>query len=151
MLRKIIGKAWRITPKRIRARMVRLTQDRFTASAAVVIFNELGEVLLLDHLLRPASGWGLPGGFINRSENPDRAIRREIREEIGIELDELKLRRVRTFFRHIEVVFSAKAVGEPAIGSREILGFGWFTVAEMPNGVSPDHIRLVKEVLADEI
>lgn len=131
--------------------MIRLVHDRFTASAVVVIFNELGEVLLLDHLLRPASGWGLPGGFINRGESPEKAIRREIHEEITIDLDELKLRRVRTFRRHLEIVFSARALGEPVIASREILGFEWFKPAEMPQGVSLDHRRLAQEVLADEI
>lgn len=147
MLRKAIGDAWKILPWRVRAKIVRLTQPKFTVSAAAVIINKEREVLLLDHVLRPRSGWGLPGGFLKKGEQPEAGIRREIREEIGIELDELAMYRVRTIGAHIEIVFSARASGEPEVKSREIHGLRWFTSASMPEKLSIAQRDIIDKVL----
>src|SRR5215213_5978266 len=104
MLRKRIGFAWKILPPRLRMAIIRATQSKFTVSAAAIITNDAGEVLLLNHVLRPFSGWGLPGGFLTAGEQPDQAIRREIREETGIELKEVEMFRVRTLNRHVEML-----------------------------------------------
>ena len=125
---------------------MRATQRKFTASVAAIIQNERGEVLLLNHVLRPApSGWGIPGGFLDFGEQPSDAVKRELREETGLELKELKIFRVRTIGRHIEIIFSAEAIGEASVKSREISGLGWFKVEEMPEKMS----RIQKTVIED--
>ena len=91
MLRKQIGFAWKTLPSWLRLSIIRATQQNFTVSAAAIITNAGGEVLLLNHLLRPYSGWGLPGGFLTASEQPEEAIRRELREETGLELENLRM------------------------------------------------------------
>src|SRR3982750_4752471 len=35
--------------------------------------------------------WTLPGGLIKRDEAPEEAARREVREEVGVELSKLRL------------------------------------------------------------
>jgi 8-oxo-dGTP diphosphatase len=150
MLVRVFGKVWKTMPKRARRWVTRLSQASFTASAAAVVSNEAGEVLLLNHLLRPASGWGLPGGFINAGEQPDDAVRREIREETGLELRNVRLLRVRTLRRHIEIIFAAQAAGEPRVMSREIIELGWFTVDNMPPDLALDQQFIVKEALEAE-
>ena len=123
-------------PKKARRWLTRSVQTSFTVSAAGIITNERGEVLLLDHVLRPVSGWGLPGGFINAGEQPEAALRREIREETGIELNEVDLALVRTLNRHMEIIFTARGVGEPVVKSREIKELGWFEPSSMPEEMS---------------
>jgi ADP-ribose pyrophosphatase YjhB (NUDIX family) len=145
MLMKIIGKIWKKLPALVRMKIVRATQKNFTASVAAIIQNEKGEVLLLDHVLRPASGWGIPGGFLDFGEQPIDAVKRELREETGLELKDVKIYRVRTIGRHIEILFSAGAVGEASVKSREISGLGWFKVEEMPEKMN----RIQKTVIED--
>ncbi len=147
MLKRIIGKIWRITPQFVRAKIVRVTQSEFTASVAVVVENERGEILLLDHVFRPASGWGIPGGFMERGEQPEQTARREIFEESGLKITELKLFRVRTTDRHIEIVYHARASGEPEIKSLEIRNFGWFKVGAMPQKMSSGQKTTIEELL----
>src|SRR3982751_1774732 len=100
MLKKVIRRIWRLISPDTRAWLVRSTQTSFTVSAAAAISNEKGEVLLLNHVVRPYSGWGFPGGFIEKGEQAEDAIRREVREETGIELTQLKLYSIRTTGAH---------------------------------------------------
>lgn len=61
----------------------------FNPSAAVACFirNAKGELLLVRRGKEPAKGTlDLPGGFIDMYENAEEAVRREIREETGLEV-----------------------------------------------------------------
>ena len=80
----------------------------------------MGEVLLLKHILRPYYNWGIAGGFVNHGEQPEEALRRELREETGIELANIEMLTVRTLHRHIEIIFRADGIGEPEVKSYEI-------------------------------
>jgi len=147
MLKKIVGKIWRKMPASLRMKIIRTTQRKFTISVAAVIVNENGEVLLLDHVLRPASGWGIPGGFLKHGEQPVDAVRRELYEETGIELTDVELFHARTISRHVEILFSAKTVGKPEVKSREINAVGWFRLKEMPENMSLTQKALVEKLL----
>lgn len=147
MLRKAIGDVWKLLPRRLRAKIVRLTQQKFTVSAAAVVINQEREVLLLNHVLRPGSGWGLPGGFLAKGEQPEEGIRREIREEIELELDSLAMYRVRTVGTHIEIIFTARAAGEPRVNSREIYELGWFDQASLPAKLSISQRNVIDKVM----
>src|SRR4030095_10486012 len=81
------GVVGRGSPVFVKRAGVWLTQPRFTVTAGAVISDEGGRVLLLRHVLRRGSGWGIPGGFLNAGEQPDEAVRRELCEESGLELD----------------------------------------------------------------
>lgn len=147
MIYEIAGKIWKIMPRKMRTLVARSVQVKFTVSAAGVITNEKGEVLLLNHLLRPMSGWGVPGGFMEAGEQPEAAFRREIKEETGLELRNVRLYRSRTLKRHIEIIFLAEAVGEASVQSREILELGWFAPDAVPREMSVDQQFLVKNAL----
>ncbi len=150
MLKKFVGKIWSSTPKFLRLRVIRLTQKKFTASVAAVIVNQQREVLLLDHVLRPFSSWGLPGGFMEAGEQPESAIKREIYEETGLELEAVKMFRIRTLGRHIEILFTAEPKGTARVKSREIKDFGWFKAEDMPEKMSTGQKSIIKKVLAEK-
>ena len=150
MLNRQIGFAWKIIPAWLRLKIIRATQDKFTVSAAAIITDGENRVLLLNHVLRPFSGWGLPGGFVAAGEALEEAIRREIREETSLELDDLKMFRVRTIRSHVEILFTARANGEAAVMSREIADLGWFTVGSMPEGLSRGQAATIKEVFRQQ-
>lgn len=151
MLKKTARAVWKFFPGALRSRIVRMTQPKFTISAAAVILNDRSEVLLLNHVLRPYSGWGLPGGFIEHGEQPDDAIRREIREETGLELNDLQMFRVRVAGPHVEMLFAAKSSGEAVVMSREIVSLGWFTMETIPADFSRHQREIIRKVLDSEI
>jgi 8-oxo-dGTP diphosphatase len=136
MLLDLVSKTWKVMPRQLRTFITRRLQPKFTVSVTGILTNDNGEVLLLDHVLRPKSGWGPPGGFVERGEQPEAALRREIKEETTLELANVQLIRTRTFKRHIEIVFTATAVGEARAVSREIRSLQWFAIDEMPGEMS---------------
>jgi ADP-ribose pyrophosphatase YjhB (NUDIX family) len=151
MLRKTIGKFWKILPRGVRTRIVRATQNTFTVSVAAIIVNERREVLLLDHVLRPRSGWGFPGGFLDANEHAQTAVEREVREETGLALENVRLMRVLVRGRHVEIIFAARPVGKASVQSSEIYQLGWFDVESLPEGSTLAQKMLIGEVLNSEI
>lgn len=54
---------------------------------AAAIFNPTGEVLLVQRGRPPGKGnWGLPGGLLDLGEKLLDGVRREVREECGVEI-----------------------------------------------------------------
>lgn len=130
-----------------RRAVIRLTQPNFTVSAAVVVVDKTGRILLLNHILRPASGWGPPGGFLNVGEQPHQAAAREVFEETGLKVNNLKMFRVQTINHHIEFWFLGRAEGEAMVKSREIFEARWFGFAEMPPEMNRKDHWMIKQAL----
>jgi 8-oxo-dGTP diphosphatase len=149
MWKQLVGAVWRSLPSSIRSPLSRLGQKRFTVTTAAAIFNDEGKVLLLEHVFRPGSGWGLPGGFLSSDEQPEEGLRRELREEIGIELDEVEILFARSFSRlgQLEIIFRARPIGVPHPCSVEIKRAEWFTLDRLPDDLSKDQQRLIERVV----
>lgn len=56
--------------------------------AGVMFFNEKGELLLVQPTYK--NGWTLPGGVVEKDESPRASARREIEEELGLNIDSLR-------------------------------------------------------------
>ena len=151
MLKDLLGAIWRRAPKALRRWTVRFSHPRFAVTAGAILTDGHGRVLLLKHRFRPGSGWGLPGGFIEHGEQPEEGLRRELREEIGLEVGRLKLFTVRAFKRpkQVEIVFMGQAVGNPDELSFEIQEAAWFLPGEFPPELPRDQFDLIKRALND--
>ena len=84
-------------PVRLKRWTMSLSHPRFAVTAGAIITDNQGRVLLLKHRFRPGTGWGMPGGFIEEGEQPEEALRRELREEVGLEVEKIELFCTRAF------------------------------------------------------
>jgi ADP-ribose pyrophosphatase YjhB (NUDIX family) len=134
MWHRILSGVWRRVPKRVRRFSLVLLNARFTVTVGAVIVDEQKRVLLLQHRFRPGNDWGIPGGFIHPREQPEEAMRRELREEIGLEIDNLELAFINTLqvVRQVEIVFRATPCNEAQPRSLEVQKVEWFDVAALP-------------------
>ncbi len=149
LLVELASKLWRRLPKQVRRWGVLLTESRFTVTAGAVVTDEAGRVLLLQHFFRPGSGWGIPGGFLQSGEHPEAAIRRELREEIGLEVEQLEIAFVRSLERYnqIEIIFRCIAKTDFLPQGREIICAEWFAPDAFPQSLSNDQRALIKRAL----
>lgn len=126
---------------------MRLAHTRFTVTAGAIIFNQSGQILLLKHRFRAGSGWGLPGGFLDAGEQPLDALRRELREELGLEVEDVEIFTARSFRKpkQVEVLFRARADGSLAPRTIEVERAEWFSLEALPEGLPRDQRRLVEQ------
>lgn len=150
MLNDLLGAIWRRTPKSLRSWTVRLSHPRFAVTVGAVVTDNRGLVLLLKHRFRPGSGWGMPGGFMETGEQPEDTLRRELREEIGLEIEQAQLFTVRAFKkpRQVEIVFRCQSIGNPDQLNFEIQKAKWFAVSELPPELPNDQVQLIRRALA---
>src|SRR5687768_13787528 len=151
MLKNLISRIWRSMPAQVRRWSIRATNTRFTVTAGAIIFNDAGQVLLLKHRFRAGSGWGLPGGFLNAGEQPLDALRRELREEIGLEVESVEIFAARSFKkpRQVEVLFRCRADGPVKPQTMEVERAEWFSFDSLPKGLPRDQRRLVEQAITD--
>jgi len=116
-----------------------------------VVVNEDRKVLILHHHLRPTTGWGLPGGFVDSNEQPADAIVRELKEETGIEIRDVRMLQVRTLGRHIEILFTARADAAGEILSSEIDHLEWYRPEDLPESLPLHDKQLIGLVLKGDI
>ena len=95
--------------------------------------------------------WELPGGRGEAGESVEETARREAREEVGIELEDIRLTGVywepSADAHHF--VFRALAVGRPRVADEnEIAEVRWFSRDALPRPVSDFTIRRIDDALA---
>jgi O-acetyl-ADP-ribose deacetylase (regulator of RNase III)/ADP-ribose pyrophosphatase YjhB (NUDIX family) len=99
--------------------LYKLQNGPFTTVDAII---ELPEGIVIIQRSNPPFGWALPGGFVDYGESLEEAVKREAKEETGLDLTEIK--QLHTYsdpkrdprFHTIGTVFIAKAKGKPQAG-----------------------------------
>lgn len=105
------------------------------AGVSVIVTNLSGDVLLLKHSYGPAV-WSLPGGGLARGEDPLDAARREVREELGVELARIEaigtLEEVLSGSPHTAHIFAAVCDRQPQPDRREVVEARFFPSHSLP-------------------
>ena len=107
-------------------------------NAIAVIVNGDNKILLLKRSKTAPwmpEKWGLVGGAIEKGETPQAAVKREILEEVGLEIDKF----VKTFSiqrnpESIETVFACRFEGDTSeieLDTTENTNYGWYDLDEM--------------------
>ena len=117
--------------------VVRRVAPSFTVGAMCVIERADGRVLLIQHLYRKR--WGIPGGLLQRHESAPDAARREVFEEVGLDIELIgePMVNVDARPRRVDIVFRARPVNDGDADrarpcSVEVIDVGWFDPTGFP-------------------
>jgi 8-oxo-dGTP diphosphatase len=110
-----------------------------------------GRIVLVERK-NPPFGWALPGGFVEVGESLEEAVRREAREETGLEIE--LLAQLYTYSdphrdprQHtLSTVFVARAQGEPC-GGDDAAQARTFSPEALPEPLAFDHGRILQDYL----
>lgn len=105
------------------------------AGVSIIITNLAGDVLLQKHSYGPQV-WSLPGGGLGRGEDPVAAARREVREELGVELLRIDsvgtLEEVLSGSPHTAHIFTGVCDRQPQPDRREVTEARFFPSHSLP-------------------
>ena len=126
------------------------------AAADAVVLNGAGRVLLQR---RSDFGvWGLPGGAVEAGETLEHAVRREVKEETGLDVEVLRLvgaysdpgpTTVRypsgDVVYYVSLTFECRVVGGRPQTDVESTEMGWFAPGALPAEMMPGHADRVRD------
>jgi ADP-ribose pyrophosphatase YjhB (NUDIX family) len=98
------------------------------------------------------SKWQLPGGFVEKGETLTDALRREIEEELDIEIEIVGVLGTyyREFDRNVNLVFLIDGPASQIVADgREVLEARFFGVDNLPGAISPRTRMIIHDVLSD--
>jgi 8-oxo-dGTP pyrophosphatase MutT (NUDIX family) len=125
-----------------------------TFGVRAVVRGQDERILLVKHTYDRY--WYLPGGGRKKHEDPQAAIARELREELGIR-NGLIERKLSTYFSEFEGkrdtvdVFVVSAGDIDRLQRLEISEAQWFDPRALPPDVSPATRRRIEECLGDRV
>lgn len=118
-------------------------------SPAVIVLISRGEEILLARAPRFRSGmYGLIAGFVEAGESLEETIVREVREEVGIEVKDIRYfgSQPWPFPNSLMIGFTASyASGEIAIDPQELEDAAWFTKDNLP--LIPPKLSIARKIL----
>lgn len=139
----------------LKTRVKRMGRAHHAVSAKVAFLNETGDKVLMT--LVPHGGFGLPGGHLDAGEAPDKALKREIFEELGLHEGDYSDITQRQFFRagtRIILFYTGTLHSDVAItpDPKEIKGTVWVSLHDLDSGAIPEgtYTQYVRELLGGE-
>jgi ADP-ribose pyrophosphatase YjhB (NUDIX family) len=150
----LAGRLARILPVYAKTAWWGLVQPRTSEREPLVVAQGvvLGEPGLLLSVRSDLRGWELPGGNVEPGETGPEALRRELLEETGVEVEVERLTgeyRRSGFRPHTALVYRCRAVGGTPRPSRETPLVRWFSADEVPRTLFPWYRGPLADALED--
>lgn len=127
-----------------------------SAAAGLVLDVSGGRVLLVRRRIEPHKGcWALPAGYQEIDEEPQAAVRREVREETGLDVEVQSLVDVVWVGddprkpANVIIYLCRAGEGEPQAAS-DVSEVAWFSLSDLPQDMGFGNRELIQRFLGQE-
>jgi 8-oxo-dGTP pyrophosphatase MutT (NUDIX family) len=145
---RLLAKIYNSVPIELQRRILDRAHPRFLVGVNGLGVGPAGTVILARHRFG-APQWRLLGGFIQRDESLQDALRREVAEETGLRIEVGPLFEANTGHRwsRVEAIYAYRVVGGHVALSGELLEVREFPPDALP-AMRADHRGIVERYLA---
>jgi NAD+ diphosphatase len=121
--------------------------------AIIVLVERDGRLLLARSHRHPAGFYSVLAGFVEPGETLEEAVRREVQEEVGLEIADIRYfgSQPWPFPNSLMIAFTCRyAGGEIQVDPAELEDAGWYTAEALPNVPPPPSIarQLIDQFVA---
>ena len=121
-----------------------------TRGVRTIVVNQNGEILLVAHTYQ--EGWFLPGGKVGRNEDDEKALRRELSEELGIQITATprqlgEYENTYEYKKDTNIVFVVDSFTQGVKKHFEVEKHSFFKPEMLPEKTSPGTRRRIEEWL----
>jgi len=110
----LLYRLWAWVPAPVQSLLQYLLSPKATIGVSALATRDDGRVLVVRHTYRRPS-WGFPSGMVERGEQPEDALRRELDEELGLRMTggTLLYADYNAARRHLTLYYRVTVVGTP--------------------------------------
>ncbi|MDO4870094.1 MAG: NUDIX domain-containing protein [Bacillota bacterium] len=114
--------------------------DSFASCVIIMIVNEYDEIVLLKQSYMSSEHWNFISGYMTPGENAEEAALREVKEEVGIDLESLEPSGTWWFAEGDMLMhgFIGHAAKQPLTLSAEVDRAEWVPIDKAPELMYPD-------------
>lgn len=130
--------------------MARPVTPLLAADVVIELTDQPNRPIILIQRKNPPYGWAIPGGFVDVGETVEDAARREMKEEVSLDVKLTGLLGVysrpdRDPRGHtVTVIYTGEATGAP-VAADDALAVGCFTQADLPSPLAFDHAEVLED------
>lgn len=117
------------------------------------VLIENGRILLINRAKEPDLGkWAIPGGRIEENETAEECLKREFKEETGLDVEPVKLIGIysdpkRDPRKIIGAAYIVKRIGGEIKAGDDAGEAKWFRIEELPAELAFDHREILKDAI----
>lgn len=145
---KILSYIWKHIHGKIQCYIIWIFHSKFNIGSSVIISNFEGEILLGKHVFSSKkTPWRLIGGYISKGENIYNGAKREVKEELNIDIEIDRILIIRSgFLNRIEIILVSKPILKETvfkIDLKELEKVEWFKIGSEPIDTLNDHKNIL--------
>jgi NADH pyrophosphatase NudC (nudix superfamily) len=134
----VAARVWKRLHGPAQWRLLWLRHATFMVGVTGVVRDDHGRVLLLQHRFWKDCPWGTPSGYVERGETVEQGFVREVAEETGLQVGNVRVHKINSGFRlRMEVSVIGELIGDqqPHVDGVEVVEARFFAVDELPDGL----------------